>query len=62
MSEFALRLTRAGEVLFQGRVYVKTKKGYVWLDEDGKVIFRMESDGRTLNLELQDVREGDRDE
>lgn len=62
MSEVALRLTRAGEVLFKGRVYVKTEKGYVWLDEDGKVIFRMESDGRTLDLELQDVREGDRDE
>lgn len=62
MSEVALRLTRAGEVLFQGRVYVKTEKGYVWLDEDGKAIFRMESDGRTLDLELQDVREGDRDE
>lgn len=41
---------------------MKTEKGYVWLDEDGKVIFRMESDGRTLDLELQDVREGDRDE
>ena len=53
MSEVALRLTRAGEVLFQGRVYVKTEKGYVWLDEDGKVIFRMEKDWKKKSMAVR---------